>query len=71
MFRSAFRIITVVLALIVFCTCAHAQTPFDLCADNIRTDTEYLCHEIGVRVTGTPEETLTADWIESRLASMG
>lgn len=67
--RIFFCLLTGCLALLIFC--AHAQVPFDLSAENIRSDTEYLCNEIGVRVTGTPEEAQTADWIENRLAGMG
>lgn len=69
--RSVKRVAASFLALILLCSSACAITEFPLSADNIRLDTEYLCNEIGIRVTGTPEEVLTADWIESRLLSMG
>lgn len=69
--RSVYRFTAALLVILMLCTSARAQIAFDLSAGNIHSDTEYLCHEIGVRVTGTPEEILTADWIEHRLASMG
>ena len=50
---------------------AFAQTAYDLQADNIRADTEYICNAIGIRVTGTAQEVATADWIMGRLESMG
>ena len=65
------RVCALLLALLLLRAGAPAETVFDLNADNIRSDTEYLCNEIGVRVTGTPEEALTADWIERRLSDMG
>lgn len=69
--RAAKCLSAMLLALLMLCTGAFAQIAFDLSAENIRSDTEFLCNEIGIRVTGTPEEILTADWIESRLSSMG
>ncbi len=69
--RLILRLVFVFTMLAALCASACGQVKFDLQPDNIRVDTEHLCYEIGVRVTGTPEEVLTADWIESRLRSMG
>jgi len=60
-----------ILVLLLCCTAAQAQAVYDLQADNIRADTEYLSNVIGVRVTGTPKEREAADWIMQRLGSMG
>ena len=63
--------LVLILALLLCCAAAQAEILYDLQPDNIRADTEYICYEIGVRVTGTPKERETADWIMQRLESMG
>ena len=58
------------MVLTVLTACGGAeQYPLD--EDAIRTTTEYLCEEIGLRVTGTEDETITADWIEGQLDELG
>lgn len=44
---------------------------YDLSLQRLREDTLYLCQEIGIRVTGTPEEKAAADWIEESLKQAG
>jgi len=44
---------------------------YDLNIFRIRKDTEYLCNEIGIRVTGTPKEIESADWIVDSLQTAG
>ena len=60
----------VVLSLILT-GCAGREQVFDLNADRIRSDTVYLCRDIGIRVTETPEEAGTADWIFESLLEAG
>jgi len=69
--RRSLSYVIILVLLVAFCANACASSAFDLNAGNIRADTEYLCNEIGIRVTGTPEEIRTADWIENRLSAMG
>ena len=66
----ASKILTVLLALL-WGAAALAADSYDLSAENIRVYTEYLCSEIGIRETGSPEERAAADWLESHLTDMG
>ena len=50
---------------------ADKGTPWDLRAEQIRQDTEYLCDTIGVRVTGTAGEIAACDWIMETLEDAG
>lgn len=52
------------------CTASKEQM-LDLDANRIREDTIYLCRQIGIRVTETPEERETADWIADTLRQAG
>ena len=51
--------------------CSSPRGPFGLDAGRIQADTEYLCHEIGDRPTGTEKERLACDWLEEQLEEMG
>lgn len=44
---------------------------YDLEIGRIREDTIFLCNEIGIRVTGTPEEAEAGDWIVASLQEAG
>ena len=51
--------------------CARGEQPYDLDAQRIQADTEYLCLEIGDRVTGTAKEVEACDWLEEQLEEAG
>ncbi len=51
--------------------CARGEQPYDLDARRIQADTEYLCLEIGDRVTGTAKEVEACDWLEEQLEAAG
>lgn len=61
---------TAVLGL-VLTGCAGSGQLYDLSAKRIREDTEYLCLEIGDRVTGTQKEVQACDWLEKQLEEAG
>lgn len=57
-------------ALVLTSGCARTPTPFDLDADQIRSDTEYQCQTWPSRVTGTEAERSVCDWLEAQLESL-
>ena len=65
------RWLMMLLLSLILAGCAGKEQVFELNTDRIREDTVYLCREIGIRVTETPEETDTADWIFSSLLEAG
>lgn len=70
--RKAGKRWTVLLLCFVLTACAgRKENGYDLDAGRIRADTLYLCREIGIRVTETPEEQRTADWITESLRAAG
>ena len=65
------RWLIMLLLSLILTGCAGKEQVFDLNTDRIREDTVYLCREIGIRVTETPEEAGTADWVFSSLLEAG
>ncbi len=59
------------LSALLLAGCVGRQDPYPVSAQRIQADTEYLCQEIGVRVTGTPQERACCDWLEDQLEEMG
>lgn len=64
-------VLMILLALILSGCSGRVEHGYELNADRIRADTEYLCNEIGIRVTGTEKEEEAADWIEESLRRAG
>ena len=66
------RLIGLLLAGILLTGCvAPVRTEFDPDLERIRENTDSICYDIGIRVTGTEQEKLTADWIEGKLREAG
>lgn len=71
--RKGYCLILSILLLLVGLTGCddRGSNVYDLDASRIRTDTVYLCREIGIRVTGSEKEKQTADWITDKLRDAG
>ena len=65
------RMMTMLCVLFVMTGCTKPADAFSPDLSCIREDTEYLCDEIGIRVTGTEKERETADWIMESLRAAG
>jgi len=63
--------LAVVICLLLAGCAGEKQELYNLDAERIQADTVYLCREIGIRVTETPEEKKTADWIIDSLRAAG
>lgn len=50
---------------------APIRTEFNPDLERIRKDTHAICNDLGIRATGTEQETQTADWIEGKLREAG
>lgn len=64
------RIIVAVVALI-FLTGCGTEEPYDLSMENIEETTNVICYDIGIRVSGTPEEEKTANYLTQQLEALG
>lgn len=64
-------IICAALAALLAAGCTAKEQPYALSAQRIQADTEYLCLEIGDRVTGTEKEVQACDWLEEQLEEAG
>ena len=72
--RAAAGVLAVCLAALSCSGCGSSPAkddPYPLRAEQIKADTEYLCDAIGIRVTGTAEETAACDWLYETLESAG
>ena len=64
-------VLIILLALILSGCSGRVERGYELNTARIRADTEYLCNEVGIRVTGTEKEKEAADWIEESLHRAG
>ena len=56
---------------ILLSSCSVSPNPYQLSAQRIQADTEYLCNEIGDRPTGTIQERTACDWLEEQMKEIG
>ena len=66
------RLILLMLSVLLLCGCSRPEAePFDPDVGRIKSDTVYLCREIGIRATGTEAELRAGDWIMNSLKEAG